>query len=237
MNLMLVLVCGFLAIHVSSFAAWAQSPRPTTVTVTAFLSQQASWERLKTFPARDQVLIKMTETCTYKVAEWTDLAIYLDPPNCTTSVSVDGRGVAEAVDFVPRREWTYSYDKPTEPRTTLSLDVETGQGEVTVGSVTLTPKPIVPPGMRSKGSAEPAGGGLALLVLEMLKVGSAGVEQPGVQFTGGPTVYELQRFKFPPKAAQFSGGNNGHYSLKFQDQDGAVATGTMSIDYTVSWGK
>lgn len=180
------------------------------------------------------MLIKIHEKCIYKVADWKDVVIYLDPPECQTSVTVDGQGVQQATEYTPRMEWVYSYVTPESPLTTLTLDPETGVGEVTMRTVTLTTK-MAGLGKSAKGGKEQAGGGMSELVLDMLRVAIGGIVPPGAVYSGGPPIRELEQFKFPAKAAQFSGGNNGHYSIKSEGSDGA-ATGTMTINYTVSWG-
>lgn len=204
--------------------------RRGTVTTTVTVIQRGEWQR-QVFAARDAVFVRMTETCRYEIISWNDEDVTLERPFCDATVTAEGGGETSYPPPVTKNEkWTYFADpKPTSPLTDLSLDLKTGEGllEIRGGSIRA----------RSAEGVESDAAGPAALVIGLLMSAAAGVKPEGAEFSGGQTVYEVQRFKFSPTARQFSGGNQGAWSLSYTEGDGATGNASASISYSVSWGQ
>lgn len=200
-----------------------------TLTTTVTLTATGKWERTKAFVARDSLSMQATETCTYTV-EWSVDNVNLELAYCNTSVGASGDGATEYPAPMKNLSWTYFAERPRDPISKVGLDPSTGMGQFEFLGFQVKAKG--PEGVED-------GGGLAALAAGMVtQFAALGKKQlpPEVEFSGVPDFYDLFRFKFDPKAKRFSGGNQGSYSAKWQDSDGAVGEGTYKLSYTVSWG-
>lgn len=212
--------------------AAAQAPSGLgSVTTSLTVKATGKWERQQNFVAHDSVEMQANETCTYNIVDWSDENANLELAYCSTTVSASGGGATEYPPPMNNLKWTYFAERPRDPISKVNLDPSTGLGLFEYLGFQVNTKGA---------GAEPGGGGgmavvSAGMVTQLAAAGKATLP-PGLEFSGSPDFHELFRFKFQAKAKRFSGGNQGSYSLKWKDTDGAVGQGTFSLSYTVSWG-
>jgi hypothetical protein len=226
----------------------ASNPGQVTMTFSYTATQTSSGNQGALGAASGNLSLTLSETCTYKVLEYTDRGISLDDGQCTTNVSGGGaaqtsiatydckqvgeRGV-KCAPSTKTQNYTCAARPPNGRMTRLSLDPVTGTGGISF---------TTPSAISKSDSGETSSEGACVVY-----PGNAVDTQPGD--TRETIVAKMdkynqdlaaaQRFKFNPNDSSFSGGNSfsRSWSTGGPTKIGELnSSGSIQFHYTVSGG-
>ena len=191
-----------------------------TLTVNVVCSAKAG--RGGDFPYSDKVAINLSETCVYRISSWSDTGVVLERISNTTNLSADGAGATST----PPLNWSYLARQPVTPVSDVSLDPESGTGQVYLANFLKSVK------TQQKDKVQDGGIASALLEGAIMAAGSQGMF-PGAN-TSSRSLGEQLRFKFKPDEKRLSG--HGSCNISYKQPDGSYGDGTIEVNFNLILG-
>jgi hypothetical protein len=196
--------------------------------------------------ASGNLSLTLTETCTYKVLEYTDQGITLDDGQCTTNVSGGGNAKTSVATYdckqagdrkvkcapISKEEsYTCTARPPNGRMTRLSLDPVTGTGGISF---------TTPSAISKSDSGETSSEGACVVYPGSFSDASDTRETIVAKMDKyNKDLAAAQRFKFNPNDSSFSGGNSFSRSWSSGGPTKAgelMSSGSIKFQYTVSGG-
>jgi hypothetical protein len=195
--------------------AAVSNPGQVTSTFNYTVTQSSSANQGAMGTASGNLSLTMTETCTYKVLEYTDQGITLDDGQCTTNVSGGGNAKTSVATYdckqvgdrnvkcapiTKQESYTCMARPPNGRMTRLSLDPVTGTGGISF----TTPSAI----SKSDSGETSSEGACAVYPGSFFDTGDTRETIVAKMDKYTKDLAAAQRFKFNPNDSSFSGGNS-----------------------------
>jgi hypothetical protein len=226
--------------------AAVSNPGQVTSTFNYTVTQSSSANQGAMGTASGNLSLTMTETCTYKVLEYTDQGITLDDGQCTTNVSGGGNAKTSVATYdckqvgdrnvkcapiTKQESYTCMARPPNGRMTRLSLDPVTGTGGISF----TTPSAI----SKSDSGETSSEGACAVYPGSFFDTGDTRETIVAKMDKYTKDLAAAQRFKFNPNDSSFSGGNSfsRSWSSGGPTKIGELnSSGSIKFQYTVSGG-